>query len=34
MCNYLENQPMVKIKQFSVVIFFLANKSLKSCVMG
>ena len=34
MCNYLENQPMVKVKQFWVVIFFLANKRLKSCVMG
>ena len=28
-CNYVENEPMVKIKQFWVVIFVLAKKTAK-----
>ena len=30
---YLENQPVVKIKQFCVVIFVLANKRLQTGVI-
>ena len=33
MRNFLENQPMVKIKRFWVVIFVLANKRLQTDVI-